>query len=174
MKWAEEIQHTFARLEKQVDETVVEEMAHHAEAAWEAAVANGEPSSEAAARIRALITSWCEGTSGPRRIVRPPLGDSAQPGRSWFTGISLDIRQALRRLRRQPGVACLSILMIALGIGVTSTLFSLVNGVLLKPLPWKTASQLIRVFENRSGVNSHAEWTYALTSVTYNAWSDHP
>jgi hypothetical protein len=56
--------------------------------------------------------------------------------------------------------------MIALGIGVTSTLFSIVNGVLLRPLPWKTADRLVRVFENRTGMSAETEEATGLTNIT--------
>jgi predicted permease len=53
-------------------------------------------------------------------------------------------------------------------------LFSLVNGVLLKPLPWKTADRLVRVHENRAGVSASDSESHTLTNVTYNAWADRP
>ena len=112
---------------------------------------------DAEASVRALIQSWCSGTAGPRRIARTPLVQAAPAGRSPFSGLLLDFRQAWRLLRRQPGVACLSVLMIALGIGLTSTLFSIVNGVVLRPLPWKTADRLVRVWENRTGMSAETE-----------------
>ena len=62
--------------------------------------------------------------------------EAAPAARSPFSGLVLDLRQALRLMRRQPGLTAVSVLMIALAIGVTSTLFSIVNGVVLRPLPW--------------------------------------
>ena len=90
MNWHHEIRSEFTRLNKIVDDTVVEELAQHAAAAFEAARAGGESSADAEARVRALITSWCEGTIGPQRIVRPPLVQSVPAGRSWFAGLGLD------------------------------------------------------------------------------------
>src|SRR5262245_38503863 len=138
MNWTTEVRNEFARIGQQVDESVVEEMAQHAAAAFEEARADGQSHDDAQAQVRGLVAAWCTATTGPRRIERAPLRESAPAGSSIFAGMLLDVRQAGRLLRRQPGVACVSILMIALAIGVTSTLFSLVNGVLLKPLPWKT------------------------------------
>jgi putative ABC transport system permease protein len=174
MNWTSHIRSEFARLGKPVDESVVEELAQHAGAAFEEARADGQSPGDAEAHVRALVVSWCTATSGPHRIERTPLIESAAAGSSIFAGLLLDLRQAVRLLRRQPGVACVSILMIALGIGVTSTLFSLVNGVLLKPLPWKTADRLVRVYENRTGISSEVEWRHGLTNITYNAWGDKP
>ena len=174
MDWQAEIVAEFTRLQKTADASVVEEMAQHAAAAFEAARADGLTADDATASVRALIRSWCTETTGPRRIERAPLIEAASAGRSVFSGLSLDMRQALRRFRRQPGVACLSVLMIALGIGVTSTLFSIVNGVVLRPLPWKTADRLVRVWENRTGMSAETEEASGLTNITYNAWGDQP
>ena len=174
MDWQSEITAEFTRRRTSVDATVVEELAQHASAAYEAARADGLTVEDAEATVRVLIRSWCANTTGPRRIERTPLAEAAPAGRSPFSGLAIDFRQAFRLLRRQPGIACLSVLMIALGIGVTSTLFSVVNGVLLRPLPWKTADRLVRVFENRTGLSAETEWAHGLTSLTYNAWSDAP
>src|SRR5262245_21184213 len=174
MNWTHHIRDEFARLSKQVDETVAEELAQHADAAWQQVRANGQSAAAAEARVRALITAWCEGTSGPRRISRAPLVESAAAASSPFAGLGLDVRQALRLFTRQPGFAFMSVLMIALGIGVTTTLFSVVNGVLLRPLPWKTADRLVRVFENHIGIHAQTSWSDTLTSLTYNTWSEQP
>ena len=174
MNWHAEVVAEFTRRRKTADAGVVEELAQHAEGAYAAARAEGVSVPEAEAAVRALLESWCVGTTGPQRIERAPLVDAAPAGRSPLSGLVLDLRQALRLLRRQPGVACLSALMIALGIGVTSTLFTVVDGVLLRPLPWKAADRLVRVFENRTGLGSETEWAHGLTNITYNAWADRP
>jgi putative ABC transport system permease protein len=174
MNWMTHVRIEFARLGKPVDESVVEEFAQHAAAAWEEARADGASPADADAAVRSLIESWCRGTKGPDRIQREPLIESSPAASSPFAGLGLDFRQAFRLFQRQPGVVCLSILMIALGIGVTSTLFSLVNGVLLKPLPWKTADRLVRVFENRTGMSAETDEATGLTNITYSVWGDAP
>jgi putative ABC transport system permease protein len=174
MNWPAEIAAEFTRQRKTADASVVEELAQHASAAFAAARADGMNVDDAEASVRALIRSWCSGTSGPRRLERASLVEAAPAGGSVFSGLSLDVRQAFRLFRRQPGVTCLAVLMIALGIGVTSTLFGVVNGVLLRPLPWKTADRLVRVFENRTGMSAETEEATGLTNITYNVWGDAP
>src|SRR5579859_5873281 len=58
------------------------------------------------------------------------------------------LRIALRTLARQPGFSVVSILLIAVGIGATVSLFTVVWSVLLKPLPFERPEQLVRLYES--------------------------
>ncbi|HSC28984.1 MAG TPA: ABC transporter permease [Vicinamibacterales bacterium] len=63
--------------------------------------------------------------------------------------IVLDYRHALRALRHSPLVSVLAIVAFALGIGVTTTVFSIFHGVLLKPLPYPSPEQLVSVYDTQ-------------------------
>ena len=83
-----------------------------------------------------------------------------------------DLRYAARLLRREPGYAAMAILTMALGIGATTALFSVAYGVMLKPLPWPDADQIVRVTETRNGQGARLRGT--ITNGSYLAWSEAP
>jgi putative ABC transport system permease protein len=81
-----------------------------------------------------------------------------------------DLRHAARLVGREPGYAAIAVLAIALGIGATTTLFSVTYGVLVKPLPWPEPDRLVRLEERRGGRTGRVPWT--ITNGTYLAWRD--
>lgn len=69
---------------------------------------------------------------------------------AWVESLGQDLRYAVRSLRRSPGYAATVILMLALGIGANSAIFSLAYGVLWKPLPYPQAERLIDLKQGRT------------------------
>jgi putative ABC transport system permease protein len=63
--------------------------------------------------------------------------------------VAYDLRYALRGLRRSPGVAAVILLTLALGIGVNTAIFSFVDAILLKPLPYPNADRIVGIWERR-------------------------
>lgn len=70
-----------------------------------------------------------------------------QRGWLWLEQFAQDIRYAGRQLQRDPGFAATSVAILALGIGATTAIFSVVHGMILKPLPYGQSGQLVQVFE---------------------------
>src|SRR5688500_20024222 len=86
----------------------------------------------------------------PRPREKAPRGE---PMRDRFDAIIADVTFALRQLRRSPVLAIAAILCFALGIGLNSAIFSVVNGVLIRPLPYRDADRIVVINEGLPKMN---------------------
>jgi putative ABC transport system permease protein len=71
-------------------------------------------------------------------------------GTRWIEDLTRDARQGFRSLRHSPGFAGAALLTIALGVGATTAIFSVVQGVLLRPLPFPEPDRLVSVWLNNT------------------------
>src|SRR5215467_2788552 len=59
-----------------------------------------------------------------------------------------DARYSFRQMKRNPGFVAVAMITLGLGIGANTSIFSIVNAILLKPLPYKHSERLVRIIEN--------------------------
>jgi len=88
---------------------------------------------------------------------------------SWIESLARDLRFSLRTLRRTPGFTVIAILVMALGIGANVALFTVVRGVLLKPLPFHDPDRLVMLYEAGS-LGDDTTDTNVISGGMYAEW----
>ena len=90
------------------------------------------------------------------------------PGGGWLDDLRGDMPYAWRGLKRTPGFTTAAVLTLALGIGAATAVFSVVNAVLLEPLPYRDSDRLVRIVERAPAPNANAP----LLRRTGMTWSE--
>jgi predicted permease len=95
-----------------------------------------------------------------------------------FAGALADLRYGFRQLRLNPGFAAVAILTLALGIGANTALFTVVRGIILKPLPYPEPERIVRVWMDNRILQMREDWTswlnyqdYKRLSTSFESWA---
>ena len=73
-------------------------------------------------------------------------------GLVWLEKFLRDLRYGIRSLRKSPGFTAVAVLTLALGIGANTSIFSVMNALILEPLPFPAADRLVRILSTKNGV----------------------
>ena len=95
-----------------------------------------------------------------------------QRGVPFLERLAQDARYALRTMRRNPGFAALVIVTLALGIGANTAIFSVVNAVLVEPLPYPEADRIVQVWHTPPQDAFPGRKTFSVSPANYLDWRD--
>ena len=139
---------------------IIEELAGQLESTYERARARGLSDAEASRLAIAEVPDWAAfartlGTIERRYVPPPTVGGG---GGGFMSGFQQDLRYAWRALLRAPGFAAVSIITLALGIGATTIVYSIVDGILLRPLPIAEPDRVMLARETFNGQDGSFSW----------------
>src|SRR5688500_3618821 len=108
----------------------------------------------------------CHATAEERSMGEHQRGRESFPI-ATIHGLARDLRHSARALRRSPAFTIVALLCLALGTGANAAIFSVVNTVLLRPLPYPQPERLVRLYET---MRDQAGWQGSVSFANYLDW----
>ena len=146
--WREEIARRLSSLglDSTRESDIIDELSQHLEDRYLELVSGGATDLDARRDVLMELNYenlLVQGLSGAMREAPPTHAAPGNSGQNFLAGLWQDLRYALRQFQRNPGFALVAIITLALGIGASTAIFSVIDNVLLEPFPYQDAGHIV-------------------------------